>query len=84
MSTFVLYLSNIIKMRLNRTGKAILRGDKELKKEIADAMAVSVPTIYRWIQDDDDNLTKAAVLKVILEKHKLEEHQILESESAVA
>ena len=66
-------------MQLSNITILALRGcDIEVKQKIADAAGVSIDTVYRWIKGNDDNLTKAAVLKVIREELGLSDSQILE------
>jgi len=55
-----------------------LRGSKEIKQRLIDELQVSDKTLYRWIADNDDSLTKAAALKVIREITGLDDSQILE------
>jgi hypothetical protein len=45
---------------------------------------VAESTIYRYINKNDDTLTKAAALKVIREETGLSDAEILEEEEAVA
>jgi len=43
------------------------------------ALDCSQSTVRAYINNNDDNLTKAAALQVIREELKLEDHQILEN-----
>lgn len=67
-------------MRLSKGAIMAIRGGKDIKKKLAEALDVSEPTIYRWLADNDDSLTKAAALKVIREETGLSADQILTSE----
>jgi transcriptional regulator with XRE-family HTH domain len=68
-------------MQLSNITILALRGsEKEVKQKIADAVGVAIHTVYRWINDNDDNLTKASALKVIREELGLTDSQILEEE----
>lgn len=65
-------------MRLSKVAILALRGSGgDVKKKLAEAAGVSEPTLYRYIADNDDNLTKAAVLQVIREVTGLGDGQIL-------
>jgi len=52
------------------------------KKLLIDALGVSQSSISRYIQENDDNLTKAASIKVIGEYFNLEADEILEESIA--
>lgn len=66
-------------MQLSNITILALRGsEKEVKQKIADAVGVTIHAVYRWINDNDDNLTKASALKVIREELGLTDQQILE------
>lgn len=54
------------------------------RKQLMTALGVSAPTMSRYIQDNDDNLTKAASLKVIGEYFNLPAEEILEEENKAA
>lgn len=72
-------------MKLSRLALLAIKGcGKDFKKKLADAMGVNVQTAYRWIQDENDNLTKAAAMKVIREETGLSDAEILEIENQVA
>jgi hypothetical protein len=66
-------------MKLSKAAILALRGmDREAKQRIADSVGVALSTVFRWIQDEDDNLTKAAPLQVIREITGLSDLEILE------
>lgn len=68
-------------MKLSKAAILALRGlTPEQKKELANAVGVSDKTIYRYISDNDDNLTKAAALEYIRKVTGLGDEEILEKE----
>lgn len=71
-------------MRLSRIAILAVRGAcPGIIKLLAEAIGVSEPSIYRFINDNDDNLTKAAAIKVIESETGLTRDQILEEGEAV-
>jgi hypothetical protein len=55
-----------------------------VRRRLMEALGdVAESTIYRYIASNDDNLTKAAALKVIREATGLTDEEILEEESAL-
>jgi deoxyribose-phosphate aldolase len=69
-------------MRLTHLAIIVIRGSKDMVKHLAEALDVSIPTIYKYIRDNDDALTKAAALKVIREETGLNDEQLLDSQTA--
>lgn len=68
-------------MRLTKIALLALRGlSAEAKQRLADNLEVDRSTVYLWIKNNDDNLTKAAALKFIREETGLTDEQILETE----
>jgi plasmid maintenance system antidote protein VapI len=68
-------------MRLSRIAILAVKGAcPGIIKKLAEAIGVSEPSIYRFINDNDDNLTKAAALKVIESETGLTQEQILEED----
>lgn len=67
-------------MKLSKVAILALKGSRDSRKRISEAMGVSSITAYRWIVANDDNLTKAAALSVIKDITGLPESQILEVE----
>lgn len=67
-------------MRLSKIALLAIRGHKDLKRQIAEALDVSVATVYRWIDQNSDDLTKAAALDLIEKGTGLTQEQILETE----
>lgn len=55
-----------------------IRGNKDLRRRIKQALDISEPTLYRLMTENDDDLTKAAALKVIREDLNLTDAEILE------
>lgn len=72
-------------MKLSRIALLAIRGAcPGIVGRLAKAIEVSDPTVYRYISDNDDNLTKAAALAVIREETGLTDSEILvDSESEV-
>ncbi len=71
-------------MRLTNIAILMIRGHKDIKEKLAKALGVTKPAIYKYIRNNDDNLTKAAALEVIKKELDLPEDQILERETIVA
>lgn len=55
---------------------------RHLYPHLAIALGVSTNTVYRYVQNNDDDLTKAAALVVIREQTGLKDSEILERETA--
>lgn len=71
-------------MKLTKAAILALRGTPKASKDrIAAVAKVEPSTVYRWISENNDNLTKAAILPVISEETGLAETEILEKESEV-
>lgn len=62
----------------------MLKKNTRAKTMIALDMGKSVHTIEGWITNNDDNLTKAAALKIIREETGLTDEEILEQETESA
>lgn len=72
-------------MKLTKIAILALRGcSKDVKQKIADSLGVTLPSVYRWIDNNDDNLTKSAALQIIGEETGLKEDQILEETESVS
>lgn len=68
-------------MRLSRIAILAVKGASPgIVKKLAAAIGYSEPSIYKFISDNDDNLTKAAALKIIREETGLTDEEILEEE----
>jgi hypothetical protein len=65
-------------MKLSKIAILALRGmGSGVKDRIAAALGVSTASVYNYIKDNNDNLTKAAVLDIIKEETGLEYSEIL-------
>lgn len=73
-------------MRLSKIAILVIKGSSPaIVKKLAAALVVSDATIYRYVNDEeDDNLTKAAALAVIREETGLADEEILEQEEPTA
>jgi hypothetical protein len=67
-------------MKLNTAGISIIRGNKAIKDKIRDSLDVSSATMYKYVADNDEILTQAAVLKILREETGLSDQEILEEE----
>lgn len=67
-------------MKLSIKAKEALKSREgvRVRNIIALALNKSVATVQRWIESDDDNLTKVVVLDIIKKETGLTEDQILE------
>jgi hypothetical protein len=69
-------------MRLSKLAILAVRGAcPGIIKDLAVAIGVSEPSVYKYIQENNDNLTKAAGIKVISEYTGLSQEDILEVET---
>lgn len=71
-------------MKIKKNVLAKVHESPAVKKKLMSALNVSAPTISRYIDENDDNLTKAASLKIIGEYFNLTTEQILSEEKAAA
>ena len=71
-------------MRLSTAGISILRGNKAIWEAVRDALGVSDNTMYRYVQRNLEELTKAAALKVLREETGLTDSELLEDETVGA
>lgn len=65
-------------MRIKKLVLMAIKGDKDLRAKIKAALNISEPTLYRLLSQNDEDLTKAAALKVIREGLDLTDMDILE------
>lgn len=72
------------KMKIRKDVLEKIADSQGCRQQIREALGVSAPTMSRYIQDNDDNLTKAASLKVIGEYFNLESEDIIEEEPKAA
>lgn len=70
-------------MRIKKIMLAAIRGNTELRRRIKEALDISEPTLIRFLGDNNDDLTKAAVLRLIRDEYKVSDQDILEEESEV-
>lgn len=69
-------------MQLSRVAKLVIKGAGEaIKTRIAEKLGVEKTTVYRWIKQNDDNLTKASVIRILMDESGLEEDQLLEEDA---
>lgn len=68
-------------MRLSHIAILAIKGASPgIIKPLAKAMGVSEPSVYKYINENNDNLTKAAAISVIKDFTTLSEKDILEEE----
>lgn len=65
-------------MKLKAIVIMAIKGNSDLRKNIREALGVSNSTMTRLLQENDDDLTKAAALEIIREELKMEDSEILE------
>lgn len=71
-------------MRLSHIAILAIRGAcPGIIKPLGKAMNVSDPSVYKYINDNNDNLTKAAAIQVIKDTTGLSEKEILEEDEVV-
>lgn len=71
-------------MKLSKIAILALKGcGKSVYEKIAEAIDCNLLSVYRYIANNDDNLTKAASLKIIREETGLTDQEILEEETEV-
>lgn len=58
-----------------------IKGNTDIRRRIKEALDISEPTLYRLLTENDDDLTKAAVLKIIREDLNLTDGEILEEDT---
>lgn len=72
--TAIMRLTNLVLMALKGS-------DRTVKEKIADALEVSISSVYRMINNNSDDLTKAASLKVIRDELGVSDEEIMEPNS---
>lgn len=65
-------------MKLSVLALQRIMDSKSLPKKLQEVLNVSRTTMWKYLKDNDDELTKAAALKVIREETGLSDDQILE------
>lgn len=73
-----------IKMKIRKSVLSKIAENKGLRARLCAEMDKSYFTINKWINENDDNLTKAAALRIIREELELTDDQILEQEKTAA
>lgn len=71
-------------MKIRITVLAKIQRSQGCKDLIREALDISAPTMSRYVNENDENLTKAAALKVIGEYFNLTTEEILEEETKAA
>jgi len=71
-------------MKLNVTALSVLRGNKDIWTAVMRALGVRRDTMYKYVRDNSEELTKAAALKVIREGTGLSDSELLEDETVGA
>lgn len=69
---------NTTKMKIRKIVLMAIKGNRDIRQRIKQTLGISEPTLYRILTENDDDLTKAAVLKVIREDLNLTDAEILE------
>jgi transposase len=67
-------------MKLSKIAILAIKGQKDSVKKIASLTNYSTKTVYRWVAENDDNLTKAAVINYLKDLTGLAQEEILEAE----
>jgi hypothetical protein len=71
-------------MKIRKIVLMAIKGDKNTRRRLKETLNISEPTLYRLLNENDDDLTKAAALKVIREDLNLTDEEILEEEKSEA
>jgi len=69
-------------MALTETALQLIKANHKLRSRLAIASGRTEYTIVRWVDNNDDNLTKAALLQVIREETGLTDQEILKEQAA--
>lgn len=65
-------------MKLKKLVLMAIKGNTDIRRKIKETLDISEPTLYRLLTENDDDLTKAAVLKILREDLELTDIEILE------
>lgn len=65
-------------MKIKKIVLMAIKGNTDLRRRIKEVLDISEPTLYRLLNENNDDLTKAAALKVIREETGLTDEEILE------
>lgn len=68
-------------MKIRKLVLLAINGHPDLKKQLQEVLKVSQPTMSRFMNQNSDELTKAAALRVIREALGLTDEQILEEDT---
>lgn len=69
-------------MKLSKVAILALKGSGvDFKERLAKSIGVSLQTLYRYIVENDDAMTKAAAMELIREMTGLDDDEILEREA---
>lgn len=72
-------------MKLSKLALLAIKGcDGESKKRMMAVLGVAYTTFLKYLSENDDNLTKAAALKVIREETGLRDDQLMDVEAEAA
>lgn len=66
-------------MKLSNIAILAIKGARGFVKKVMDDQGVTNTTVYRWIRDNDDMLTKASILAIIKKETGLTDADILDS-----
>lgn len=78
LTTYYLYFSIVIKMKIKKLVLLAIRGNTELRRKIMAALGVSHPTMQKYLNENSEQLTLAASLREIRESFELTDEDILE------
>jgi hypothetical protein len=67
-------------MKIRKLVIMAIRGNTECRRRIKEVLDISEPTLARLLRENDEDLTKAAALKVIREELGISDSEILEEE----
>ncbi len=68
-------------MKLTNIAILAAKGSRGFVQKVMEDQGVTNTTVYRWLRDNDDMLTKASVLAIIRAETGLTDDQILERET---
>lgn len=66
-------------MKIASTVIAQIKDSPSIQAEIAVTMEVKLSTVARWLREEHEDLTKAAVMQIIRTNLELSDDQILET-----
>jgi hypothetical protein len=70
-------------MKLSQIALQKILDSKSLPKKLQAVLDVSRVTMWKYLKDNDENLTKAAVIKILREETGLSDSEILEESEPV-